>query len=412
MEHAAIILAITLVALLAASVLASRRTQRKHTASAACSLAALALAAGLAGFTATPAFAAEGAFDSTPDNELAATLGDDALWAGQDKTFSKVEAPNDILAAGQNITVKNSTVGGSIRAAGETIAVNGTNVAHSITLACNTASVSDSTAQAVALAASSASFSGECDSLYIFAQDAVIDGTVHGDVVVNANTIQLGPNATIEGSIRGTAGSDPNIADGATYGSLNLTHGESNDNSESTGFDFGGLLAAIIFGALSTLVIAVVVEWLARKHTAKAATLAKERMGYVAASGIIGALVAPIAIIILCCLIITLPIAGALALALIALTLIAEGYAAAVLGKLAFKNMKRIPAACTMGAIVGVIGALPFVGTVVAIASFAFALGCVLQSVFLGTKDRGNSENAAIPPAPQTPGNPPQPPIA
>lgn len=399
------------VALLTFAMLAANNLKRKRFASAACSLAALVLAVELVGFTAAPAFAAEGAFDTTPDNEIAATLGDDAVWAGETTVFGDVNAPNDILAAGQSIIVVDSTVGGSIRAAGETITIKDTNVTHSITLAGKSVTVTRGTAKAVALAASDATFSGECDSLYIFAQDAVIDGTVHGDVVINAGSVQLGPDANIEGTVRGTVGSDPSVSDNATYGSLDLAQHESNENEASTGFNFAGLFGSILFGVLSTLVIAAGVEWLARKHTANTAELARTRMGYVAASGIIAAIAAPIVIIILCILVVTLPVAGALALALIALTLISQGYTAAVLGKLAFKNMKRFAAVCAMGAIVGAVGALPFAGTVITIACFAFALGCILQSIFLGTKNRNTNNATAIPPAPQT-GNPPQPPVA
>lgn len=118
-------------------------------------------------------------------------------------------------------------------------------------------------------------------------------------------------------------------------------------------------MLAAIYSALACLVTAAATEWLARKHTANAAQLAKTRTGYLIASGIIGAIAAPVAVIILCCLVITLPLAGAATFALIALTIVSGGFTAAALGKLVFKNLGRFPATIAMGAILGAAARCP-----------------------------------------------------
>lgn len=109
------------------------------------------------------------------------------------------------------------------------------------------------------------------------------------------------------------------------------------------------------------------------------------------------------AVIILCCLVITLPIAGAATFSLIALTIVSGGFTAAALGKLAFKNLGHFPAAIAMGAILGAACALPYVGKPIAAACFMFALGYSVQNAFLGLTNR--NEGA---PTPQT-SNPPRP---
>ena len=349
-------------------------------------------------------------------------LGDDIVWFGQSKLFTKTAAPNDILAAGQSIAVSSCTVSGSIRAAAEDIAIRGADVAHSITLAAKDATVSDTTAQAVAIAAGDASFSGECNALYICAEHAVIDGTVHGDVVVNADSVRLGPNARIEGAVRGSAGDQPEIASSAQHGALELSI-HTQDDKPKPAFNAVSTLLAAIYSALACLVTAAAAEWLARKHTANAAQLAKTRTGYLVASGIIGAIAAPVAVIILCCLVITLPLAGAATFALIALTIVSGGFTAAALGKLVFKNLGRFPAAIAMGAILGAACALPYVGKPIAAACFMFALGYSVQNAFLGLTNRNEgaptpqtsnpASAATAPDAPQNDfGNPPQAPTA
>ena len=402
--------ALALIMLAGAGIAAWARNARKTGANApgalACAAVAIAAAGTLAIAPTMPAFAADESHHADDDHtwstdeiavdDASGMLGDDIVWFGQSKLFTKTAAPNDILAAGQSIAVSSCTVSGSIRAAAEDI---GADVAHSITLAAKDATVSDTTAQAVAIAAGDASFSGECNALYICAEHAVIDGTVHGDVVVNADSVRLGPNARIEGAVRGSAGDQPEIASSAQHGALELSIHTQDDKPEPA-FNAVGTLLAAVYSALACLVTAAAAEWLARKHTANAAQLAKTRTGYLVASGIIGAIAAPVAVIILCCLVITLPLAGAATFALIALTIVSGGFAAAALGKLVFKNLGRFPAAIAMGAILGAACALPYVGKPIAAACFMFALGYSIQNAFLGLTNR--NEGA---PTPQT-GNP------
>ena len=417
---------------IAAGALNARKTGANAPGALACAAVAIAAAGTLAIAPTMPAFAADESHHADDDHtwstdeiavdDASGMLGDDIVWFGQSKLFTKTAAPNDILAAGQSIAVSSCTVSGSIRAAAEDIAIRGADVAHSITLAAKDATVSDTTAQAVAIAAGDASFSGECNALYICAEHAVIDGTVHGDVVVNADSVRLGPNARIEGAVRGSAGDQPEIASSAQHGALELSIHTQDDKPEPA-FNAVGTLLAAVYSALACLVTAAAAEWLARKHTANAAQLAKTRTGYLVASGIIGAIAAPVAVIILCCLVITLPIAGAVTFSLIALTIVSGGFTAAALGKLAFKNLRRFPAAIAMGAILGAACALPYVGKPIAAACFMFALGYSIQNAFLGLTNRnegaptpqtGNPLSAAAAPdAPQNgSGNPPQAPTA
>lgn len=386
----------------------ARNTGANAPGALACAAVAIAAAGTLAIAPAMPASAADESHHADDDHTWSAEgiadhasgmLGDDIVWFGQSKLFTKTAAPNDILAAGQSIAVSSCTVSGSIRAAAEDIAIRGADVAHSITLVAKDATVSDTTAQAVAIAAGDASFSGECDALYICAEHAVIDGTVHGDVVVNADSVRLGPNARIEGAVRGSAGDQPEIASSAQHGALELSIHTQDDKPEPA-LDAVSTLLAAVYSALACLVTAAAAEWLARKHTANAAQLAKTRTGYLVASGIIGAVAAPVAVIILCCLVITLPIAGAATFSLIALTIVSGGFTAAALGKLAFKNLGRFPAAIAMGAILGAACALPYVGKPIAAACFIFALGYSIQNAFLGLTNRNGGA-----PTPQT-GNP------
>lgn len=101
-------------------------------------------------------------------------------------------------------------------------------------------------------------------------------------------------------------------------------------------------------------------------------------------TGAVGALAAPLLVGILCALVITLPLAGALALTLAAITLAGGGFAAATLGKIAFPSLGRFASAVVMALIVGAVSVLPVVGDLVTVAGFVFLLGYVLQKLWQG----------------------------
>ena len=111
--------AITLLAALALIVLAgagiaaralnARKTGANAPSALACAAVAIAAAGTLAIAPAMPAFAADESHHADDEHTWSADeiaddasgmLGDDIVWFGQSKLFTKTAAPNDILAAG------------------------------------------------------------------------------------------------------------------------------------------------------------------------------------------------------------------------------------------------------------------------------------------------------------------------
>ena len=130
--------------------------------------------------------------------------------------------------------------------------------------------------------------------------------------------------------------------------------------------------------------MALLCEWALRRQTLAASQMLREHPGRMLGTGAVGALAAPLLVGILCMLVITLPLAGALALALAAITLAGGGFAAATLGKIAFPSLGRFASAVVMALIVGAVSVLPVVGDLVTVAGFVFLLGYVLQKLWQG----------------------------
>ena len=319
-------------------------------------------------------------------------MGGDYVWFGRDLELSNGAIDNDVIAAGQVINIKNTSAQGDYRVAAQNITIKESSAGQNITAAAETVSIRDTTAKAVAAAGNTFYFSGACDELTAYAGTVIIDGTVEGDAVVGANTVKVGENARIKGTLHVDASSEPVIKEGAEVKELDFTLSEgeySVDEIESGLAQLTSRLFVFLafMSIVGTLLVAVLAEWLFRRQTAGAAEMIRTRTGATIGTGIVGALVAPIAVLLLICLGITLPVAGAVSFALFAMTSVASGFAGASLFKLAFKKLGRFPCALIGGAIMGVAGAVPYLGSIVHAAAFMYLLGYVLQSIYLGMRD-------------------------
>lgn len=344
-------------------------------------------------------------------------MGNDYVWFGNNLVLKDVMINNDLIAAGQTASIQGVTTLGDMRVAGKDITITDSMAYENITVGGETVIVKGVDANAVILAGKTVSFDGTCSDLSIFASDVFIDGTVHGDVVVGSSNVVVGTNARITGTLYVSAPQDPVMERGAEVANVEYTKTDSGTSvspdqvtevAESLVSTLSIVL--IVLGILGTLIIAVLAEWLFKRHTAAAAELIRTRTGAFIGTGIIGAIAAPIVVVILCCLVVTLPVAGVLTLALLAMTFAAGGFAGASLFKLAFPRLGRFKCALIGGAIMGVASVIPVLGSIVGALAFMYFLGYVLQSIFLGIrKDKpvGPAPVGGAPVAPESVGGAP-----
>ena len=329
----------------------------------------------------------------TPADNGILPMGNDRLWAGANLKLSGAKIPNDLLAAGQTISLEGCQMGGGIRAAGQDIELADVKTQQNITIVGETLRISNSSSRAVAMAGRTATFAGTCDELTAYASDVIIDGTVNGDVNVGAQSVTVGKNAKILGTLHVNSSQEPTIQQGAEVRDVDFTKSQDNDvTAEQVGLvasGIGGVLTIFftIVGIVSTIVIALLAEWLFGRHTLAASQMIRERTGAMIGSGVIGAAAAPIALVIMCLLVVTLPVAGCVALVLAAMAVACGGFAGASLSKLAFPKLGRYTCALVGGVIVAVAKAIPILGFLVRTAAFMYLLGYVLQRIYLGRKN-------------------------
>jgi cytoskeletal protein CcmA (bactofilin family) len=359
------------------------------------------------------AIADEGALDApsavpATESEAVPLMGNDYVWFGKTLDLYGGLVKNDFVGAGESITLSGCQIKGGVRAAGRVVDLVDTEVTENVTIASQDASLAKVQANAIAAACSTFAFDGSCSSMYVFANYAYIDGTVSGDVAVYADRVEIGPNAHIMGTLRVEASRDPVVNQGAQIAQMEFTSNHKDEKFVDAATAFAGAVSAFaifiaIVGLVSTIVVSLLAEWLFGRHTAAAARLLRERTGAVIGTGIVGAIAAPVAIVLLCVFVVTLPVAGALALALVAMTVVAEGFAGASIFKLAFPRMGRFKVALAGGAIMAVLGVVPVVGGIVHALAFMYLLGYALQAVYLarrGGKGKGGAVGASGAPSP------------
>lgn len=333
--------------------------------------------------------------------------GEDYVWFGRDLEITHSGIANDLIAAGQIIHLSDVTASGSIRAAAQTINIAESTAHKNITVAAQNVSLHDVSAMSVAAAGETIEFSGTCDELTAYANHVFIDGTVNGDVMVGAETVEIGTNARIAGTLHVSSASEPVMQRGAEVADVDYTEVDTtaDDVAETAASATSAFtIMLIIAGILGTPIIALLAEWLFRHHTATAAEMIRTRTGATIASGIVGTLVAPVIVILLLLLVLTAPVSIALTLALIAMAIVASGFAGASVFRLAFPKLGRYVCALAGGAIMGVACAIPYLGHIVRFAAFAYLLGYVLQSIFL----RLHTAHDKAPKTPEAPTETPQ----
>ena len=319
-------------------------------------------------------------------------MGNDYVWFGRELALSKQDIDNDLIAAGQVVRLSDITAKGSIRAAAQDIVLDNAVATENITVAGQDVVIRNSSGNAIAAAGNTVAFTGTCNELTAYAETVFIDGTVEGDVIVGANSVEIGKDARIKGTLYVSAPSDPVMQRGAKVGDVQFTQTEGSASSAQiegalASFSSMFLVLMAVLSIVGTIVVAVLAEWLFRRHTVAAAEMIRNRTGATIGTGVVAAIVAPIVIVILIGLGITLPVAAALTFALLAMTSVAGGFAGASLFKLAFPKLGRFACALAGGAIIGVVGAIPILGSIVHALAFMYLLGYALQSIYLGMRD-------------------------
>lgn len=315
---------------------------------------------------------------ATDNNATPSGVEGDLYWAGQSLNLDDTSIDRDIIAAGDTLSIRDCTVGGAIRLAARTIDIAKTTVDGSVTVVGQHVVLnSDSTANCFYAIGETVALRGSTKSAALAGDTVTIDGTVEGDVEVWADKLILGKNAHITGTVNAHVSEDPERAAEAEVGALKIDRTE-NEDSSTVNDVVGGIVAA----ALSTCLIALLLELVFPHATASAAGMLHQRPAPLWVSGLLGTVAIVPAVLLLIISIAGLSLAGTLLCGVIGIALVSTAFTGCAIARMVGHSQNRYAMAAVGGIIAGVLTAIPLVGDFIGGVAFVFTLGYIIQVIW------------------------------
>lgn len=313
-----------------------------------------------------------------------------ALAVGQSVNVADAKAKGSLMLAGQEVSISDSTVGESVYMAGNSVSLKSTKVNGNIFGAGNSITISGITeGNGVYATGNLISFDGTATGLYVAGSKVILSGTVNGDAMISAETVEIKDGAVVTGTLKIQSPVEPSVPSGAQIADYEFEQVSEDAQDATAAAAKAGIGAVIIKKLLSGLYWIVAMAafgmllcWLFNDHLAGAAAMIKEKTGPMIATGAISWACIPAAAIILCCTWILAPIAGMLALAYVLLLCAGLAFAGASLSRLLFPKMNVFLSALIGIAVLELVRLVPILGTLVGIAADMYLLGYVVQSLW------------------------------
>ncbi|MCR5672159.1 MAG: hypothetical protein K6F87_00410 [Lachnospiraceae bacterium] len=321
-----------------------------------------------------------------------ATLPDSGFHTGfavgSNVDLSDSEADGSIFAAGQQVTASGASADESMFVAGNTLTLNNIDVDGNVFAAGNMVNiVGNSSANGVYAAGSSVVFEGEAKGLYLAGASVSVKGYIDGDVTIDADTVQIDDGTEITGDLTVRAPSEPTLPDDVEVGNYYYEKAEDNSGDGAVALSIGARIlkkiTKTLYWAVAMAAFGMLLCWLFNDHLRRAGDYITNRTAPMVVSGIIGWLCTPVAILLLLISYILAPIGGFLLLVYVLLLCAGLAFAGASIARLVFPNMNVFLSALIGIVVLEVVGMIPVIGSLVAIAADMYLIGYVIQVLWL-----------------------------
>lgn len=322
------------------------------------------------------------------------SVTNDLYWAGQSFEAEKLKigssSSGSALLAGQTISLKNSSIADSLRAAGYNIAISGVSVGNNVTAAGYMISLDTTTkANGVYLAGAELSVSGSYNGASLLGQKVVFNGTVEGDLTINAAEIELGSNAVVKGVLTVPDNANVTVADAAQIATTekSVSMQQAQEVSATDAMFQTGL--QLLFSCMAHVILVGLFFWLMKGTLFEAARMSDGRFGKIMLTGCVMFFVAPLLMFILILPLVTIPVVVLMALAMIAIWLFSVPFAGSALGMRFFKGVNPVLSAM-LGTIILTIFCyvLPFMMLVVPMLCSMFTAGYFGQKFLIQRREQ------------------------
>ncbi len=322
------------------------------------------------------------------------SVTNDLYWAGQSFEAEKLKigssSSGSALLAGQTISLKNSSIADSLRAAGYNITISGVSVGNNVTAAGYMISLDTTTkANGVYLAGAELSVSGSYNGASLLGQKVVFNGSVEGDLTINAAEIELGSNAVVKGVLTVPDNANVTVADAAQIATTekSVSMQQAQEVSATDAMFQTGL--QLLFSCMAHVILVGLFFWLMKGTLFEAARMSDGRFGKIMLTGCVMFFVAPLLMFILILPLVTIPVVVLMTLAMIAIWLFSVPFAGSALGMRFFKGVNPVLSAM-LGTIILTIFCyvLPFMMLVVPMLCSMFTAGYFGQKFLIQRREQ------------------------
>ncbi|KAD4059928.1 hypothetical protein GD627_02260 [Arthrobacter yangruifuii] len=287
----------------------------------------------------------------------------DVYVSGQSVTISG-NVTGDVIAAAQTISITGN-VDGNVRLAGQDVTISG-EVARSGTIFAATLTITDA-----------GSFG---DDLVGAAGDISISGAIGRDVEVGVGNLTI--SGTVGGNLTYNSDQEANIAADAVSGNVERIAPEP-EQEPSAGEKFVGWLLGLLYSLVALSLITVLAGWLFPRLLHRVTDRLLPRPWQALLVGFVASIAVPLVMLLLLATVIGAPLALAVLLVWITLTLATFVFGAYLIGRLIFRgNQHPVIKALVGGLILIVALHIPWLNIVVWLAMVFLGLGAQLLAIY------------------------------
>lgn len=324
-----------------------------------------------------------------------------AFLCGQSANASGAKASGSVMAAGQEVNISSSSIGESLYMAGNMVTLSDTDVSGNLYAAGNSITINGSNANGVYAAGNMIRFDGETNGLFVGGSQVTVSGTVNGDAVISADTVNISDDAVITGKLTVQSPSEPSVPDGARIGDYSYevqTESEGDVAEAAVAAGIGALiikkLTSGLYWIIAMAAFGMLLCWLFNDHLDRAVSWIRTKTGPMIGTGVVSWICIPVAAIVLCITYILAPIGGMLMLAYVLLLCAGLAFTGASLVRLLLPNMNVFLSALIGIAVLEAVRLIPVLGTLVAIAADMYLLGYVVLRVWESRLQKKAETNA------------------
>lgn len=318
-----------------------------------------------------------GMFGAGNNIELDNTVADDSLaLVGRIISLKNTKANGSIFAAGYDIQIASAEVKGNIMAAGRDLTVN-----------------KDVTANAAYMAGYNVSFLGTAKAVSLAGKSVIIDGTVDGDVRIDAEEVIIGGDANITGTLKINAVKEPQLPETAKVGKVEFTSSKPVQQQLSVKEKMILKIMASIFTLISMFILGLVICLVFPRQLDTAVEIFKKSKVKMLFLGLLSVILAPIIFVILMITGVGAPLGVVGILFYVIFMIIAVPFMGASILR---KRIPKIPG--IIPSLLGIIlfqllTLVPYLGPVIHIFAVLYTFGFMILYVFGRKKDKEDTDD-------------------